>query len=216
MKRYIFFLLFSINCLFSQEKTSSNETIKGDLIIAVTENGKTENNIYSCYLFDWKIAIPAGYTITAQKRTEELEKKGYEALQSEVPKGLKINPHPTQLIGFELDKYNYFNCSFESLIGTQKMSLEEHKNFSEKLIKGTYSKIEQLKVELTTSDLKLGGHDFYKIQIRVYNALNDKLLIIQELYNSYIDNHLFSASINYTNENVGMVLNYNFTKSFEK
>ena len=209
-------LLLSVNCLFSQEKISRNETIKGDLIVAVAENGKIENDIYSCYLFDWKIAIPAGYNITEQKRTEELEKKGYEALKSEVPNGLKINPHPTQLIGFELDKYNYFNCSFESLIGTKQMTLEEHKIFSEKLIKGTYSKIEQLKVELTTSDLKLGKYDFYKIQIRVYNALNDKLLIIQELYNSYIDNHLFSASINYTNENVGLVLNYDFTKSFEK
>ena len=96
------------------------------------------------------------------------------------------------------------------------MSLEEHKKFGEQLLRDTYAKIKELKFELISSDLKLGKYSFYKIQVRLYNAKNDKLLLTQELYNSYINDHLFSVSINYTNEEVGMLLNYTFKKSLEQ
>jgi hypothetical protein len=160
--------------------------------------------------------IPEGYKITDQKRTQELENKGYEALKKELPNSIKVNQHPTQLIGFEIGKYDYFKSSFESLVGTKKFTLEEHKKFVEQLLRETYSKVKELKFELTTSDIKLGKYNFYKIQIRLYNAKNDKLLLTQELYNSFIDEHLFSVSINYTNEEVGMLLNYTFEKSMKE
>jgi hypothetical protein len=215
MKSKFLFILLIIysNPIFSQEK---KEVIKGDeLIIEVPENGKLENGIYSCNLFDWKITIPENYKITDIKRTEELENKGYEAAKNANP-GIKVNPHPTQLIGFEKDKYNTFKASYESLVGKKKMTLEEHKTFSEQLLSETYSKIKELKFELSSSDIKLGEYSFYKIQIRLYNAKNDKLLLTQELYNTYIDNHLFSVSIGYTNVEDGILLNYTFTKSLEK
>jgi hypothetical protein len=213
--KFIFILLIVLsNPIFSQEK---KEVIKGDeLIIEVPENGKVENGIYTCNRFNWKISIPEGYKITDLKRTEELENKGYVALNKEVPNGIKVNKHPTQLIGFEIGKYDYFKSSFESLIGTKKMTLEEHKKFGEQLLKDTYAKIKELKFELTSSDLQLGKYSFYKIQVRLYNAKNDKLLLTQELYNSFINDHLFSVSINYTNEEVGMLLNYTFKKSLEQ
>jgi hypothetical protein len=215
MKSKFLFILLIIysNPIFSQEK---KEVIKGDeLIIEVPENGKLENGIYSCNLFDWKITIPENYKITDIKRTEELENKGYEAAKNANP-GIKVNPHPTQLIGFEKDKYNTFKASYESLVGKKKMTLEEHKTFSEQLLSETYSKIKELKFELSSSDIKLGEYSFYKTQIRLYNAKNDKLLLTQELYNTYIDNHLFSVSIGYTNVEDGILLNYTFTKSLEK
>ena len=207
-------LLVSINICFSQENKKANK----DEILTVTarENGKVENGIYTCNLFDWKITIPENYQITDQKRTEELENKGYEATKNANP-NIKINPHPTQLIGFEKDKYNTFKSSFESLVGTKKVTLEEHKKFSEQLLSDTYSKIKELKYELSSSsDIKLGKYIFYKIQIRLYNPKNDELLLTQELYNTFIDNHLFSVSINYRNEDDGMLLNYTFKKSLEK
>jgi hypothetical protein len=213
--KFIILLLVSINITFSQEKTvklNGNEI----LTIDVPENGKVENGIYTCNMFDWKITIPENYKITDIKRTEELENKGYEATKNANP-GIKINPHPTQLIGFEKDKYNTFKSSFESLIGTKKVTLEEHKKFSEHLLSDTYSKIKELKFELSSSsDIKLGKYIFYKIQIRLYNAKNDELLLTQELYNTFIDKHLFSVSINYRNEEDGMLLNYTFKKSLEK
>ena len=216
MKVKILFILLIIcsNSIFSQEK---KEVIKSDeLIIEVPENGKIENGIYICNRFDWKISIPDGYKVTDKKRTEELENKGFEALNKEIPNGIELNKHPTQLIGFEIGKYDYFKSSFESLIGTKKMTLEEHKKFGEQLLRDTYSKIKELTFELTSTDLQLGKYSFYKVQIRIYNAKNNKLLLTQELYNSFINEHLFSVSINYTNEEVGMLLNYNFIKSMEK
>ena len=181
---FILLIIFS-DSLFSQEK---KEVIKGDeLIIQAPENGKIENGTYICNRFDWKITIPEGYEIIDQKRIEELENKGYKALKEELPKGIKVNPHPTQLIGFGIDKYNYFKSSFESLAGTKKFTLEEHKKFVEQLLRDTYSKVKELKFELVSSDIKLGKHNFYKIQIRLYNAKNDNLLLTQELYNSFIN-----------------------------
>ncbi len=210
---FILLIIFS-DSLFSQEK---KEVIKGDeLIIQAPENGKIENGTYICNRFDWKITIPEGYEIIDQKRIEELENKGYKALKEELPNGIKVNPHPTQLIGFGIDKYNYFKSSFESLAGTKKFTLEEHKKFVEQLLRDTYSKIKELKFELVSSDIKLGKHNFYKIQIRLYNAKNDNLLLTQELYNSFINENLFSVSINYTNQEVGILLNYTFEKSMEE
>lgn len=207
-------LIIFTNPVFSQEK---KEVIKGDdLIIVIPENGKVENGVYICNLFDWKIEIPQGYLITDVKRIEELEKKGYEAVKKEVPKGMLVRQNRPHLIGFEIDKRNNFSSSFETLEGTNKVTLEENKNFVAKLISDTYSKVEGLKFELSKSDMKIGEYDFYKIQVRLYNAKTDKLLLTQEYYNCFIDNHLFSVSMNYTNENVGMLLTYNFMKSLEK
>lgn len=216
MKTKIVLILLIIysNSLFSQDK---KEVIKADeLTLEFPENGKIENGIYTCNRFDWKVSIPEGYTITDQKNTEELENKGYAALSKEMPNGIRINKHPTQLIGFEIGKYDNFKSSFESLIGTKKMTLEEHKKFSEQLLRDTYSKIKELKFELTSTDLQLGKHSFYKVQIRLYNAKNDQLLLTQELYNSFINDHLFSVSLNYTNEEVGMLLYYTLQKSMER
>jgi hypothetical protein len=213
--KFIFILLFIFNNLiFSQEK---KEVIKADeLIIEIPENGKVENGVYICNLFDWKIEIPQGYVITDIKRIEELEKKGYEAVKKEVPKGMQVRQNRPYLIGFEIDKRNNFSSSFETLEGTKKVTLEENKNFVAKLLSDTYSKVEGLKFELNKSDLKIGKYDFYKIQVRIYNAKTDKLLLTQEFYNSFINNHLFSVSMNSTNENAGMLLSYNFMKSLEK
>lgn len=216
MKSMFIFILLIIfnNPIFSQEK---KEVIKGDeLIIVIPENGKVENGVYTCNLFDWKIEIPQGYVITDVKRIEELEKKGYEVVKKEVPKGMQVRQNRPHLIGFEIDKRNNFSSSFETLEGTKKQTIEENKNFVAKLIDDTYSKVESLKFELNKSDQKIGKYDFYKIQVKLYNAITDKLLLTQEFYNSFIDNHLFSVSINYTNENVGMLLNYNFIKSLNK
>lgn len=216
MKSMFIFILLIIfnNPIFSQEK---KEVIKGDeLIIVIPENGKVENGVYTCNLFEWKIEIPQGYVITDVKRIEELEKKGYEVVKKEVPKGMQVRQNRPHLIGFEIDKRNNFSSSFETLEGTKKQTLEENKNFVAKLIDDTYSKVESLKFELNKSDQKIGKYDFYKIQVKLYNAKTDKLLLTQEFYNSFIDNHLFSVSINYTNENVGMLLNYNFIKSLNK
>jgi hypothetical protein len=212
--RFLFILIIVLsNPIFSQEK---KEVIKGDeLIVETPKNGKVVNGIYICNMFDWKIEIPRGYVITDTKRIEELEKKGFEASKNEVPKGMKIRQNPPHLIGFEIDKRNNFSSSFETLEGTKKMTLEEHKNFIAKLLSDTYSKVETLKFELSKSDLKVGKYDFYKIQVRLYNGKTDELLLTQEYYSSYVNNHLFSTVMNYTNENVGMLLTYNFLKSLK-
>lgn len=130
---------------------------------------------------------------------------------------MRINPHPIQLIGFEKDKYTNFKSSYESLAGTKKVTLEEHMKFSSQLMSDTYTTIKGLKFELTsTPNIKLGKLIFYKIQVKIYNPKNDKLMLTQEIYNAFINNHLFIVAINYTNEEDGMVLNYTFKKSLEK
>ena len=218
IKFIITLLLISTNYVFSQKENEIKTTpaSNSEIIIDIPENGKVENGYYICNKFDWKIAIPEGYEITDLKRVKELEDKGYKVVSKEVPNGIAVNPHPTHLIGFGVDKYNYLKASFETLVDKKKFTLEEHKKFSEQLLRDTYSKVKELKYEITTSDIKIGKHNFYKIQVRLYHATTDKLILTQELYNSYIKNNLFSVSINYTNENVGMLLNYNFMKSLEK
>ena len=209
-------LVFSIcftSFLYSQEKVVTIDP-EGIIIEEVT-NGKIENNIFICNLFDWKIAIPEGFKVTELKTAEELQNKGYTFIKNNVPEGTVVHSAPPILIGFERNKYNYFSSSYESLKGDKKVTLEEHKNFSVQLLTNTYIKIKELKSEIKASNLKLGPRQFYKITIRLYNAKNDRLVLTQEIYNTFINNHLFSASINYTNEITGMLLYYSLKKSFE-
>ena len=209
-------LVFSICCtsfLYSQEKVVTIDP-EGIIIEEVT-NGKIENNIFICNLFDWKIAIPEGFKVTELKTAEELQNKGYTFIKNNVPEGTVVHSTPPILIGFERNKYNYFSSSYESLKGDKKVTLEEHKNFSVQLLTNTYTKIKELKSEIKASNLKLGPRQLYKITIRLYNAKNDRLVLTQEIYNTFINNHLFSASINYTNEITGMLLYYSLKKSFE-
>ena len=207
-------LLISTNFIFSQEKLSQLSNEKS-LAVTIPVNGKIDNGVYVCNRFKWSITIPDGYEITDPKKIEELENSGYEAINKEGSNPLNLNPHPTHLIGFGIDEYNYFTSSFELLTGIPN-TLEEHKKISEQLLIDTYSKIKELKHELIVSDMKIGKRNFYKMQIRLYDAKTDKLLLTQEIYNTFIDNHLFCVSINYTNETIGMLLNYNFIKSLEK
>ena len=209
-------LVFSIcftSFLYPKEKVV---TIDPEGIIIEEENKKKiENNIFICNLFDWKIAIPEGFKVTELKTAEELQNKGYTFIKNNVPEGTVVHSTPPILIGFERNKYNYFSSSYESLKGDKKVTLEEHKNFSVQLLTNTYTKIKELKSEIKASNLKLGPRQFYKITIRLYNAKNDRLVLTQEIYNTFINNHLFSASINYTNEITGMLLYYSLKKSFE-
>ena len=209
-------LVFSIcftSFLYSQEKVVTIDP-EGIIIEEVT-NGKIENNIFICNLFDWKIAIPEGFKVTELKTAEELQNKGYTFIKNNAPEGTVVHSTPPILIGFERNKYNYFSSSYESLKGDKKVTLEEHKNFSVQLLTNTYTKIKELKSEIKASNLKLEPRQFYKITIRLYNAKNDRLVLTQEIYNTFINNHLFSASINYTNEITGMLLYYSLKKSFE-
>lgn len=213
-KIYIPILLIVIQSYcYSQQKPviKSNED---ELTIEVKEKGTIENDIYKCNLFDWKIEIPSGFTVIPDERIKQLQDKGYQAMQENATEGKNIRRETNNLISFEKDKYNIFGATYESLEGTKKLSLEEHKQFISKLLEETYSG-KGIKVDIVSSDLKLGEHDFYKIVIHLYHPKTNQLILTQEFYTTYINNHLFSANINYTDENSGYVMAYNFIKSFK-
>ena len=209
---FLFYITLSSSICEAQEKIDAGNA--KDEIIQATPNGKVENGYYICDRFNWKILISNEFQIMDPKRMEVLEKKGYEVLKTEVPAGTHINPHPTHLIGFELNKFNYFSASIEP-IGNVKTTIQEHKAFAKKLLEDGYQNLTGLKVEISARDVKLRDYDSYKITVYIYNAKTDLLLLTQEIYNTFIGTDLFSASINYTNTNVGNVLTYNFLNSFK-
>lgn len=200
--KFIFLsLLITSNFIFSQEKVTeshADETLnvkpKG-----VSPNGRIENGTYTCLKFNWKMQIPSGYQMDAATVI--------------LPNGTIISQNPSHLIGFGIDGRNTFLASLESLTGSQIKSLEEHKDFMIQLFNDTYSKIETLKFELSSATMKIGNYDFYKIQTKLYDPKTKELLLTQDLYNSFIDNHLFSVNINYNNLKVGKSLTEIFTGS---
>ena len=206
-------LLVSISTqLRSQDKAKGDDEIKID----EPENGGISNGTYTCNLFDWKIEIPPGYEVTSVRRVEELQRKGYEAAKTSLPNGITVRVNPTHLIGFGIDKRNAFSASFESLAGTKKMNLEQRGDFVAKLLSDTYSKVEGLKFDVEKSFVTIGEYNFYKIHVKLYSAKTGEQLLIQDLYNSMVKENLFSASINYTSEEVGKLLTSNFYKSLDK
>jgi hypothetical protein len=210
----VIILAISTNICCSQEKSTRQLHNNEVLTITVQEDGKIENSIYKCNLFDWQISIPEGYTIRSQERTKELEDKGLSAIKENLPAGQREIPRAKTLISFENGIYNSFGATYEPIPKTQIMTLEEHQSFIAKLLQDTYNST-GMKVEIVKSNLKIGKRDFYKLLIKLYNPKNDSLLLIQEFYVTYLNSHVFTAAISYQNEEAGMVLNYCFLKSFK-
>ena len=207
-------LLVSTNIIFSQEKTI---TTNGNEIVTVHnfESGKVENGVYVCDKFNWKIKIPENYTISKTKELEETEAKGNAGLKKNLPDGSKFQKR-IHLIGFELDSHNLFLASLNSLENTKKMSLEEHKKFTVDLLKQSCGQIKQARFEFKTYDIKIGKYTFYKIAVEGFNVSNNKLVISQIYYNSYIENYLFGVLITYNNEKEGKLMEDNFLSSLDK
>lgn len=205
-------LLISINLTFSQEKVirlNGNET----LTINNPENGKIENRIYSCNRFVWKIKIPESYAVLETKELEELENKGNAEIKKRNENAKLQNS--THLIGFT-DSKNSFTSSFNPLDGLKKISLEEHKKLTIENLKQAFSTIKNAKFEFTTSDVKIGKHQFYKIKVEGFNASNNILVFTQIYYNSFINDHLFSTLIGFSDKNQGLLLENNFLSSIDK
>lgn len=215
-KIYFSLLLLTLIPLhsFCQQKQVNPPSIKEEIIIGDHEDGKIEDGKYKCNLFDWQIEIPADFTITSKERAKELEDKGYEAMKEHTTEGKNISRSTTTLISFEKDKYNIFSANYESLIGKKKMTFDEYKTFMLKLLEETYSG-KGLKYDIAKSDLKLGKHDFNKILVHLYHPKTDAVILTQEFYSSYINDHLFTAGINYQSEDLGYIMSYNFIKSFK-
>jgi hypothetical protein len=198
---------------FCQQK-QINTSNKNESIIGLHEDGNIVNGFYECNLFDWQIEIPSDFVITSKERIKQLESKGYEAIQENSSEGKNISRETNTLISFEKDKYNIFGATYESLEGKKKMSFEEYKSFIFKLLEETYSG-KGIKFDIVKSDLKLGKYDFNKILVHLYHPKTDQLILTQEFYSSYINNHLYTATVSYQNENLGYILDYNFIKSFK-
>lgn len=213
-KIFVPFLLLVSQFYCYSQLNNINHTNTTELIVEVQKKGTLQNDKYKCNLFDWEIDIPPGFTVTSEERIKELEDKGYEAIQENAKEGKNIKRETNNLISFEKNKSNLFSVTFESLENTKKLTLEQHKHFISKLLEETYSG-KGIKVDIASSDLKLGKHDFYKVLIHLYHPKTNHLILTQEFYASYINNHLFSANINYTDENLGYVMSYNFIKSFK-
>lgn len=178
------------------------------------ENGFISDGVFVCNKFDWRISIPKGYKIWNLEEKRKREKIGYQALKEEVPENYEINKESTHLIGFEIDKYNYFSSSFEPFDNTG-MTMKEHQKFVSDLLSNTYKKLDGIDFEIELSEEKIGKYDFYIIQTKLLKKQTDNLILTQVNYNTKIDNNLFSSSINYKTEDVKMTLTENFKNSLK-
>ncbi|MFC7772981.1 hypothetical protein [Flavobacterium sp. GCM10027622] len=213
---FLTILFISINSIFSQKSnhpiSSSNSNSKTS--DSTRDYGKIENGKFKCNLFKWSIEIPSEFTISTQERIKQLEDQGITAIKENSSyKKIKSN-EIVHLIGFEKEKYTTFNATYQSLEGTQRISLEEHKNFSSKLITETYTR-NGFKIDIQKNNLKLGIHNFYNLKVHLINPQTNQLILTQEVYTAYINDHLFTAVLCYKDENLGKILISKFVTSFD-
>jgi hypothetical protein len=198
-KIYFNFLLFLIpfSCFCQQKQI--NHSNKNEAKKEISADANDKNN-----LLDWQIDIPAGFSIISEGELEDLDFGSKEG---------NSDKEITTLISFRKGKQNIFTAAYESLQDKEKITFEEHKSTSLKVLQEMYSK-EGIKFDVVNSDLRLGQYDFYKILIHMYSQTS-KLVLTQEIYSSYINNHLFTAVILYEDENLGSILRENFITSFK-
>ena len=148
------------------------------------------------------------------KMNQEFQEKGPDALKESVRNGYKFRRDPTYLIGFGSNNTNIFTASWESInVGKTTTTLALHKTLILRHYNDTYSKVEGVTFQSSSSLLTIGKYDFYRIYITFYNAKTNAFIMTQEIYNSFIGNHLFSVSIQYDNEKTRRELISNFMSS---
>ena len=209
-KFIICLLLVFFNVSFSQKTTTNCVAIP----IEENKNGKIENHIFSCYKFDWKIKIPENYYLIDVKIDQELKEMDFDALKQMERDGTKIKRNPSSLLSFGINQRNFFYASLESIDKTQPLDLAMHKTFMLRWYNKELSKNVSLTYESSSSLVKIGNYDFYRIYIKIYNAKTNQPLLTKEIYNSFIGTYLFSASINYDNEQTRKELVSSFVNSF--
>ena len=76
--------------------------------------------------------------------------------------------------------------------------------------------INGIKFDQELSNKNMGQHNFYIVKNKIYNQKTDELILSQLIYNTYIKDHLFSVSINYSTEQSGKTLIESFERSLIK
>ncbi|WP_157593732.1 hypothetical protein [Pontibacter actiniarum] len=128
------------------------------------------------------------------------------------PEGFKNVPTDLNLITFRKGQDNFFSSSVTSMNNTN-LTFPKLQEALVRTINQTYSNLKNTQYKLQTSETTIGDISFNKIQIQVYDKTTGELIIKQDIYNSLVDNKIFSASINYNSEKEKEVMEEVFFKS---
>ena len=208
LKALILLLLIFSNSVFSQPKVFCSA-----VQVESNKNGKVENNVFTCNRFDWKITIPDNCLQMDMEMSQRVRDLGPEAMKEMELSGRKLKRNPNYLIGFGLDNVNTFNATMEPIDKSQPTDLALHKTFTLRQYNKSFLDNESHILESSSSLIRIGKYDFYRIYGRIYNAKTNELEMIQEIYNCFIGNNLFSVTINYDDEKTGKELVANFKSS---
>lgn len=121
-------------------------------------------------------------------------------------------PTDLNLITFRKGQDNFFSSSVTSMNNTN-LTFPKLQEALVRTINQTYSNLKNTQYKLQTSETTIGDISFNKIQIQVYDKTTGELIIKQDIYNSLVDNKIFSASINYNSEKEKEVMEEVFFKS---
>ena len=199
MKPILFiFVIFSFGCNSNDKK--------------IITSGEIINRTYYSRDLDWKIQIPKNYTVDTNEQKENSENRRNKNFKT--PKGLRNIPTKLNLITFRKNQDNFFSSSLNSM-DKNNLTYKELQEGIVESINLTYSSLKHTKHQLETSEIKIGEIIFNRIQIKVFKKTTGDLIIKQDIYNSLVDNKVFSASINYNSELEKEIMEKAFFESLE-
>jgi|GEM_PF-3003029 len=199
MKPILFiFVIFLFGCKSNDKK--------------IITSGEIINRTYYSHDLDWKIQIPKDYTVDTNEQKENSENSRNKNFKT--PKGLRNIPTKLNLITFRKNQDNFFSSSLNSM-DKNNLTYKELQEGIVESINLTYSSLKHTKHQLETSEIKIGEIIFNRIQIKVFKKTTGDLIIKQDIYNSLVDNKIFSASINYNSELEKEIMEKAFFESLE-
>lgn len=160
--------------------------------------GAVKGNMYQNKEVGWTMEVPSGWDLV------DLDNKKGQLLdaQSKIEQSTGENmdlDKVKHLISFKKDVFNVFQSAMEPFNLTNEKEWVDNNTIIKKMILKTFSD-QNIKADSTATVIeKIGGKDFRKYEIKIYDETG-KYILTQEVYNALINGYSFAANLNYNSD----------------
>ena len=188
LQKYLALCCFFI-CLSACKEVDPNKQI---------DEGNFKDQVYTSQEIGWQIRVPEGWDIITKSQNEKFSETGKKAMEETFDveiddSGLK------DLISFKKDDFNSFLSNSEPFKEEYSGEWKENNRLVKQMIYETFESNKIHADSTATTTVRIDGLDFLCFGFKLYSPKGE-VFLNQLIYSKLINGFLFTAIVNYNNE----------------